>query len=118
VAPERFGDMQLEANAEYRFPLATIGGMQFNGAFFSDIGNIWFLRNNPDFENGSFQMKRLFRDLAIASGLGLRLDFGFILARLDYAYKVKDPAQPAGKTWLYDWKPFGGVLQFGINYPF
>jgi outer membrane protein assembly factor BamA len=118
VAPERFGDMQLEANAEYRFPLAAIGGMQFNGALFSDIGNIWFLRNNPDFENGAFQMKRLFRDLAIASGLGLRLDFGFILARLDYAYKVKDPAQADGKTWLYDWKPFGGVLQFGINYPF
>ncbi len=118
VAPERFGDMQLEANAEYRFTLSKIGGLQFNGALFTDVGNIWFLRDNPDFENGSFRASRLFRDLAIGSGLGLRLDFGFILARFDYAYKVKDPARPDGETWLYNWKPFGGVLQFGINYPF
>lgn len=118
VAPERFGDMQLEANAEYRFPIVKTSGLQFNGAFFTDVGNLWFLRKNEDFINGEFQFNRLFRDLAIGSGAGLRLDFEFFLVRLDYAFKVKDPAKSGKDAWFYDWKPFNGVLQFGINYPF
>lgn len=118
VAPERFGDVQLEANAEYRFPLANISGVQLNGTVFTDIGNIWFLRKNPDFENGEFRFNRLLRDLAIGTGTGLRIDFGFFLVRFDYAYKVKDPARPLNDTWFYNWKLLNGQLQFGINYPF
>jgi len=118
VAPERFGDMQLEANAEYRFPLINLGGVQLNGAFFTDIGNVWFLRKNADFQNGEFQFNRFWRDLAIGAGTGLRIDFGFFLVRLDYAYRVKDPALPRSQTWFYDWKPFNGQFQLGINYPF
>lgn len=118
VAPERFGDLQLEANAEYRFPLANISGVQLNGAAFTDMGNIWFLRKNPDFENGEFNPGRLWQDLAIGAGTGLRIDFGFFLVRFDYAYKVKDPSKRGSDVWLYNWKPLNGQLQFGINYPF
>ena len=44
-SPDRYGDVQLEANAEYRFPITKIAGSQLNGALFTDIGNIWFLKS-------------------------------------------------------------------------
>src|SRR5690606_10097043 len=46
--PDRYGDIQLEANAEYRFPLGRPFGIKVNGAFFTDIGNIWLLKQAPD----------------------------------------------------------------------
>lgn len=118
VAPERFGDMQLEANVEYRFPMFNVTGIQLNGAVFTDMGNIWFLRKNADFENGEFRFDRFYRDLAIGSGAGLRIDFGFFMLRLDYAYKVKDPSRPANDQWLKETKLSDGQFQLGVNLPF
>jgi hypothetical protein len=63
----------------------------------------------------------LWKDLAIGAGTGLRVDFGFFLVRLDYAYKVKDPSPEtlqAQNKWFYNWKPLNGQLQLGVNYPF
>jgi outer membrane protein insertion porin family len=127
-APDRFGDIQLEFNGEYRFFIANMGGISINSALFTDIGNIWFLRNNPDFENspgernGQFQLDRLGRDLAMGLGTGLRIDFGPLLLRLDYAFKAKDPLLETNKQWFYNWG-FGkeresGQLQLGVTYPF
>lgn len=42
--PERYGDLQLEGNIEFRFPWFNIAGMQVNGAVFADVGNIWYLK--------------------------------------------------------------------------
>src|SRR5215204_4604356 len=57
-APERFGDMQLEFNAEYRFFVANIGGVLLNSALFTDMGNIWYIRKNePDFKDGNFELR-------------------------------------------------------------
>ena len=85
-APDRFGDIQLEANAEYRFPLFNFRGIQFNSALFVDAGNVWFLRENPDFPNGHFDINRLWNDIAVGVGTGLRVDFNFFLVRLDYGF--------------------------------
>ncbi len=122
-APERYGDMQLELNAEYRFYIATLGGMQINSAAFVDMGNIWTIRKLPDFPNGNFNINKLWTDLAIGAGTGLRVDFGFFLIRLDWAYKLKDPspspenAQLANKFFPY--RDLGdGQLQLGVTYPF
>jgi outer membrane protein assembly factor BamA len=120
-APDRFGDLQLELNAEYRFYLADISGVTLNSAFFTDIGNVWFLRKNEDFPDGEFRFDKFFHDLAIGVGTGLRVDFGLFLIRLDYAYKVKDPSpeDPAVENkWFYDWKLKNGQFQLGVNYPF
>ena len=121
VAPDRFGDIQLEANAEYRFFITEIGGIGINSALFTDMGNVWFLRENPDFPDGNFRFKNLWRDLAIGVGTGLRIDFGFFLVRLDYAYKAKNPSPPNAANenkWFYNWRPLGGQLQLGVSYPF
>ncbi|HEY0680582.1 MAG TPA: BamA/TamA family outer membrane protein [Chitinophagaceae bacterium] len=119
---DKFGDIQLEANMEYRFLVTTIpGGINFGSAVFMDAGNIWLRKTfgDPDLENADFRLSRLGRDLAIGVGTGFRFDFNFFLIRLDYAYKVKDPQREIEPNkWFYNWSLFSGQLQLGINYPF
>ena len=122
-APDRFGDVQLELNAEYRFFIADLKGIAINSVLFTDIGNIWYLRSNPDFPGGRFQLNELGKDIAIGAGTGLRIDFGFFLLRVDYAYKVKDPSPDAGSPELQNklfpnWRLFNGQIQLGVTYPF
>jgi outer membrane protein assembly factor BamA len=122
-APDRFGDIRLEANAEYRIFLANYKGIGINTALFTDVGNVWFLRKNPDFPEGEFPTTfgKLWKDLAIGAGTGLRVDFGFLKVRIDYAYKVKNPTPAeldAQNRWFYGWSLLGGQVQLGIDYPF
>ena len=121
--PERYGDVQIEANAEYRFPIAVISGVKVNGALFTDIGNVWFLKKEAGLAEQVFNFNRLGKDIAVGVGTGVRIDFSFLVVRLDYSYKAKDPSpkpiDAAGQNkWFYNWKPFGGQLQLGISYPF
>lgn len=121
--PDRFGDVQLEGNIEYRLPLANIAGIPINGAVFTDVGNVWFLKKDAGLPDETFKLSRLGTDLAVGSGAGVRVDFGFFVIRLDYAYKVKDPSPDVenvayrNKFFAY---PFikGSQLQVGIGYPF
>ena len=121
-APIRFGDFQFETNVEYRFPLAKLFGYKVASCLFTDIGNVWFLRENADFPNGNLTGKSFFRDLAVGVGTGLRFDFEFLKVRLDYGIKAKDPTKApdnnAGQNkWFYNF-PKDGIIQIGINYPF
>jgi outer membrane protein insertion porin family len=124
--PDRFGDIQFETNLEYRFFLFKLFGYKFNSALFTDIGNVWFLTRNPDFDGGEFTFSNFLKDLGIDVGTGLRLDLGFFLIRLDYALKVHNPTpepvnQEAQNHYFYKWNGrylIGGVLQFGVTYPF
>jgi outer membrane protein assembly factor BamA len=124
--PDRFGDIQFEANLEYRFYLFQLFGFKFNSALFTDIGNVWFLHRNPDFPGGEFTFSNFLKDLAIDIGTGMRLDLGFFLVRLDYALKVHNPTpepvnQVVQNKYFYKWNGkylVGGVLQFGVTYPF
>ena len=43
---DRFGDMQLETNLEYRFNIATVNGIKIGSALFADIGNVWNLKKD------------------------------------------------------------------------
>lgn len=121
--PDRFGDLQLEANIEYRRLLFKISDIAINGALFTDIGNVWYLKKEAGSEEEVFKLSRLGKDIAIGAGAGLRVDLGFLVIRLDYAYKVKDPS-PSPDNARYQNKffsyPFfkGSQLQIGIGYPF
>lgn len=119
--PERFGDVQLETNLEFRFPITKLGGADLNGALFTDIGNVWFLKKQAGTPEQVFNFNRLFHDLAIGVGAGLRIDFDFFIIRFDYSYKAKDPSPEniiAQNKWFYNWKPHKGKLQVSIGYPF
>lgn len=123
TTPERYGDVQLEANIEYRFPLATISGVKLQGAVFTDIGNIWFLKKEAGLPQEVFNIYRLGDDLAVSAGSGLRIDFDFFVIRFDYSYKVKDPSPIPDYTSVQNkWFGYkfskGDQFQLGINYPF
>jgi outer membrane protein assembly factor BamA len=124
--PDRFGDIQFETNLEYRFYLFKLFGYKFNSALFTDIGNVWFLHRSPDFPGGEFTFTHFAKDLGIDVGTGVRVDLGFFLIRLDYALKVHNPTpEPVNAAaqdhYFYKWNLkslLGGVLQFGVTYPF
>ena len=119
---DRFGDMQLEGNAEYRFDVATVAGIKLKSALFVDMGNIWARtvdRNNIEQPQAEFKLGRLYRDLAIGAGTSLRFDFDFFLIRLDWAYQLKNPAySEVNGGWFYQFKLLEGQFQLGIGYPF
>jgi outer membrane protein insertion porin family len=121
--PDRFGDLQLELNLEYRTELFKLAGFPINGAVFTDMGNVWLLKKAAGTEEEIFGFSKLGKDIAIGAGAGVRIDFGFFVIRFDYGYKVKDPS-PSPENAAYQNKFFayplfkGSQLQIGIGYPF
>ncbi len=97
---DRFGDIQLETNLEYRFPITVIGGVKVNSALFADIGNIWNLKNSVSNPESKLTFNRFLKDLAIGVGTGVRLDFNYFLIRVDLGFKLKDPARRENNGWL------------------
>jgi outer membrane protein assembly factor BamA len=112
---DRMGDIQIEGNFEYRFPVYKF----FKAALFADIGNIWLLEDNESYPGGKFRFDSFYRELAIDAGLGVRLDFNFFILRVDMAAPIRDPARPEDDRWVFDKLQFNDFLiNFGIGYPF
>jgi outer membrane protein assembly factor BamA len=114
VIPNQTGDMRLEANIEYRFDIYW----KFAGALFIDAGNVWTLQGS-DNEAGRFRWNTFGKSLAANWGVGLRLDFDFLLLRIDLGLKVHDPART--QAWVAPNKWFkrdGYAVHFGVGYPF
>ncbi|AFL96262.1 BamA/TamA family outer membrane protein [Ornithobacterium rhinotracheale] len=105
-------DMKITVNAEYRFPISGI----FHGATFVDAGNIWSVKNTN--ERTSFKINQFYKQLGVGGGFGARFVFPFVVARLDLAYKLHDPAYPEGDRWFKNFNFLKPRIQFGINYPF
>ena len=123
--PERYGDLQLEANVEYRFPFFHIAGFDVQGALFTDVGNVWYLKKAAGRDPEEiFSLNRLGKDVAVGVGTGLRVDFTFFVVRLDYSYKAKDPSPtPANAAVQNKWFGYkrwkdGDQFQLGISFPF
>lgn len=115
--PSQTGDMKLEANLEYRFPLFW----KLNGAVFADAGNVWTLKGDNEEAKFHWNMNDFKSSIAGDWGLGLRMDLNFILLRIDTGFKVHDPSRADGQTWLEpnEWlKNNGFSVHFGVGYPF
>ena len=117
VIPNQTGDMKLEANIEYRFNMFW----KVAGAVFVDAGNIWTLKDDGT-ENGRKSMltgDTFGKSIAANWGVGLRLDFSFLILRLDLGLKVHDPAREQRWVGPDQWfKRDGYALHFGVGYPF
>ena len=112
---DRMGDIQLEGNVEYRFPIYRF----FEGGLFIDAGNIWLLSPNDSYPGGEFHLNDFFREIAMDAGFGLRLNFDFFIVRLDAAVPVRDPSEAAGQRWVFNKFQFKDIiLNLGIGYPF
>lgn len=115
--PNQTGDIKLEANLEYRFKLFWL----LEGAFFIDAGNVWNLQSD-EFEGGLFRKEEFYKEFAIGSGFGTRLDFSFFIFRIDLGVKLRDPALPDGQRWIIGNRRLNWTDDFtvniGIGYPF
>jgi len=111
----QFGDMQLEANIEYRFPIYKV----VKGSFFLDMGNVWLLKPSVDLPGGAITLSSFLPDIAISAGLGIRLDFNFFMIRLDPAIPIRVPWYPEGNRWYFNKMQLRDIVwNFGIGYPF
>lgn len=82
------GDMKLDMNLEYRTHLFW----KLDAAAFIDAGNIWTIRNYPDQPGGQFRFDEFWRQIALAYGLGVRLNFNYFILRLDLGMKAVHPS--------------------------
>jgi outer membrane protein assembly factor BamA len=119
---DQAGDLRFEANVEYRFDLNSI----IEIATFVDAGNVWLLEEDPERPGGQFNIKTFADQLAVGTGLGLRLDFNYFLIRFDFAFPLRIPYRTQGDRWVVDkFAPFQGawlrenlILNVAIGYPF
>lgn len=112
---DKIGDISLETSVEYRFPVYDF----VKGAIFLDAGNVWLKNQTNDFPQGNFEFDTFYKQLAVGTGLGIRLDFSFFVLRVDAGIKMIDPAEPAGSRWvLNQYRLKHTNFNFGIGYPF
>jgi outer membrane translocation and assembly module TamA len=115
---DRFADLKLESNIEYRFKLFWV----LEGALFADAGNIWDITLKEEREAALFKLNRFYKEIAVGTGFGLRFDFNFFIARFDLGLKLRDPQYPSGERWTIGSKPLSWSddfnMVFGIGYPF
>ncbi|MGI4761078.1 MAG: BamA/TamA family outer membrane protein [Janthinobacterium lividum] len=103
---DQVGDLRLEGNIEYRQDLFPY----VKGAVFLDAGNIWLVNNDPQRPGGQFQASTFLQQLAVGTGVGLRIDVQFFVIRFDYAIPLRaNYGTPDDKA---------GRLNLAIGYPF
>ncbi|MDR0825002.1 MAG: BamA/TamA family outer membrane protein [Prevotella sp.] len=109
------GDMKFELSVENRYKLTSL--IEF--AQFVDAGNIWTLKDYKTQPEGQFQFKNFYKEIALSYGMGLRLDLGFLLLRLDLGMPAYDPGYDQSDRFVL-LKPRLNrmALHFGIGYPF
>jgi hypothetical protein len=109
------GDVSMILSLEYRNKLFWV----FEGALFIDAGNIWTIKDYPNQPGGQFKFNSFYKEIALAYGLGLRMDFTYFLLRFDLGFKAHNPAQGqerwpiAHPNWNRD-----ATFHFSVGYPF
>ncbi|MCX6236973.1 MAG: BamA/TamA family outer membrane protein [Bacteroidia bacterium] len=117
------GDLKLEMNAEYRF-----GIMRYlKGALFVDAGNVWLLKANPENIGTPFMFSKFLDEVAVGTGVGLRIDVSFFILRFDLAMPLrKIPKSGDNFRWVTNeinfgssvWRKDNLILNVAIGYPF
>lgn len=109
---DQTGTFKFEFNTEYRFPIVSV----LHGAAFIDAGNIWLLKDDPNRPGGKLQGKSFLRDIALGTGVGLRVDIGMMVIRGDLGYGLHVPYDRGH----YFNIPFKKAFAFhlAIGYPF
>ena len=125
---EQPGEIILEASFEYRQKI--IGFLDW--ALFFDAGNTWTIRDDVGDDGevrrpgGKFEGD-FYKEIALGTGMGFRMDFTFLILRFDMGVKVYEPARPEGERWVLRKFKFDGIegstdnsvtLNIGIGYPF
>lgn len=93
------GDLKLEFSLEYRFEIFW----RLKGAIFLDGGNIWTIKEDParcgsQFLFGSRPCSNkgsyndpFYKQIAVSTGLGFRVDLTYFLFRFDLGFRLREP---------------------------
>jgi outer membrane protein assembly factor BamA len=116
------GDIRLNLNAEYRAKVWSFIEL----AAFVDAGNIWTFYDYETQANGQFRWSEFYKQIALAYGVGVRLDFSFFVFRVDFGVKLYDPSRLYGALAGTQWRTVANGLcwrddmsfHFAIGYPF
>jgi outer membrane protein assembly factor BamA len=116
------GDIRLELNTELRLKF----NKYVNGAFFVDAGNVWTQKYTDIYEEAGVFGSDFYKQLAIGTGIGLRLDFSVLVLRVDLATPVRKPFLPEDDRWVLrkinfrdaNWRGENLILNIAVGYPF
>lgn len=119
---EQAGDVKLLMNVEYRYTIYKF----IKGAFFIDAGNVWLRQEDPNRLNSQFLWNKFYSQLALGTGIGIRLDFDFFAIRTDLGIPLHKPYGEPGERWIHqfpeqgfkDWRKKNWVWNIAIGYPF
>jgi outer membrane protein assembly factor BamA len=119
--PDQSGDIKFEVNTELRFKLFK----PVYGAVFVDAGNIWLKKDNV-YKPGAKFSKDFLKELAVGTGVGVRVDITILVVRLDVAFPLKKPWLPEKERWVLsdinfknsDWRKDNVIFNLAIGYPF
>ncbi|MFK7807869.1 MAG: BamA/TamA family outer membrane protein [Saprospiraceae bacterium] len=118
---DQTGDFKLEFSSEYRFPIFGF----FKGAVFADVGNVWLVNDDEDVKE-YFEINNFWKELAVGTGFGLRLDIEYIVLRLDISTALRRPYFNEGFQWTFDrmdfrnqdWRRENIIYNLAVGYPF
>ncbi|MBO6524203.1 MAG: BamA/TamA family outer membrane protein [Balneolaceae bacterium] len=125
------GEIKLAAFTEARqIFLRDLIGANWHAAWFVDAGNIWYGPRNDfnsatatndgtnseasledELERGRFKLDSFYKQIAVGSGLGLRLDWEYVVVRFDFAFRAHDLQE----GWFNNPKLY---FSFGIGHSF
>ena len=117
------GDIKLEMNGEYRFNIYRF----FKGALFVDAGNVWLQKSNPANTGSPFLFSTFMNEIAVGTGVGLRIDVSFFILRFDLAMPLRKIPKPGDNfRWVTNeinfgssvWRSQNLILNIAIGYPF
>ena len=101
-------------------PFAKAVSFLFIGVGFSGLmsGNIWDISGSSFVEeDAKLNSFSSLKNMAVGSGFGARLDFNFLILRLDVGFKTYEPYLKDDK-WFKSINFSKATYNIGINYPF
>lgn len=111
------GNLKLDLSVEWR----TFLFWKLHGAFFIDAGNVWNTRDYSDMNGALFKFDEFYKQIAVAYGIGLRLNFDYFILRLDGGMKAVDPSVETGRLHYPITKPDfkrDFAIHFAVGLPF
>ncbi len=124
------GEIKLLAKVELRQKfLNDFLAADWIFAVFADAGNVWYgpgnailssdngnnlgqiAQNRVNLEEGQFHFDTFYKQIAVGSGFGVRLDFTYLIVRFDFAFRIHD----LEKGWFENDRLY---FSFGIGHSF
>ena len=119
---DQTGEIKIEGNIEYRFPIVGF----LKGALFLEAGNIWLVNEDESRPEGVFEWNSFYKEFAVSSGFGLRIDANIFVLRFDWGFPLRKPWLEEGNRWVIDevdffsknWRKQNLIINISIGYPF